>query len=147
MISSGGIVVDPSKIDVVLQWENLMSVMEIRSFLGLDGYYRKFIEGLLKLALTLTQLTRKGHAYVWDVHCEESLQELKKKLTSTPILILSNPSEFFVVYYDALKIGLGGWLMHNGQVMAYSSTPLRVQERNYPTYDIELATVVFTLKI
>lgn len=64
VISSGGIVVDPSKIDVVLQWESLKSVIEIRSFLGLVGYYRKFIEGFSKLALLLTQLTRKGQTYV-----------------------------------------------------------------------------------
>ena len=68
----GGIVVDPSKVDVVLQWESPKSVFEVRSFLGLAGYYRRFIEGFSKLALPLTQLTRKGQAYVWDAKCEKS---------------------------------------------------------------------------
>ena len=111
------------------------------------GYYRKFIEGFSRLALPLTQLTWKGQAYVWDVACEKSFVELKKKLTTAPVLILPNPSESFVVYYDASKMGLGGVLMQNGQVVAYASRQLRVHERNYPTYDLELAAVVFVLKI
>jgi hypothetical protein len=80
--------VNPSRIDVVLQWETLKSIIEIRSFIGLPGYYRNFIEGFSKLAFSLTQLTRKGQAYVWDVHCERSFKELKKKLMYAPILIL-----------------------------------------------------------
>ncbi|PNX73285.1 retrotransposon-related protein [Trifolium pratense] len=121
VISSGGIAVDPAKVDAVLQWKTPESVTEIRSFLGLAGYYRRFIEGFSKLALPLTQLTRKGQAFVWDVQCETSFQELKKKLTSAPVLILPNPSESFVVYCDASKLGLGGVLMQKGQVVAYAS--------------------------
>ncbi|CAJ2636548.1 unnamed protein product [Trifolium pratense] len=78
VISSGGIAVDPAKVDAVLQWGTPESVSEIRSFLGLAGYYRRFIEGFLKLALPLTQLTIKDQAFVWDVKCEEIFQELKK---------------------------------------------------------------------
>lgn len=111
VISSGDIVVDPSKIDVVFQWGTPKSVTEIRSFLGLDDYYRKFIEGFSKLGLPLTQLSRKGQAYDWDVHYEESFQELKNKLTFSPLLIFSNPSELFVVYCDASNMGLGGVLI------------------------------------
>lgn len=78
VIFSGGITVDPSKVDDVLQWETLNSVMEIRSFLGLASYYRRFIEGFSKLEIPLTQLTRKGQVYEWDVAWEESFVELKK---------------------------------------------------------------------
>ena len=147
VISSGGIAVDPSKIDAVLKWETPKSATEIQSFLGLAGYYRNFIEGFSKLALPLTQLTRKGQAYVWDVACEKSFVELKKKLTTAPVLILPNLNESFVVYCDASKMGLGGVLMQNGQVVAYASRQLRVHERNYPTHDLELAAVVFVLKM
>ena len=145
MISRGGVAVDPSKIEAVSKWEAPKSVSEIRSFLGLAGYYRKFIEGFSKLALPLTMLTRKGQAFVWDSKCEEGFQELKRRLTTAPILILPSPSEPFEVYCDASLLGLGGVLMQNKQVVAYASRQLWVHERNYPTHDLELAAVVFVL--
>ena len=111
------------------------------------GYYRRFIEGFSKLSLPLTQLTRKEQAYVWDAKCEKSFQELKKRFTSAPVLILLNLKESFVVYCDAFKIGLGGVLMQNRQVVAYASRQLKVHEKNYPTHDFELAAIVYVLKI
>jgi len=113
VISKGGIVVDPSKVNAMLQWELPKFVFEIRIFLGMAGYYRRFIEGFSKLGLPLTQMTRKGQTYVRDAKCEKSFQELKKRLTSALVLILSNPKESFVVYCDASKMGLGGVLMQN----------------------------------
>ncbi|XP_020208671.1 uncharacterized protein LOC109793617 [Cajanus cajan] len=111
VISEGGIVIDPSKIEAVLEWKAPKSVFEIRSFLGLAGYYRRFIEGVSKLALPLTKLTRKKQPFVWDSKCEEKFQELKRRLTSAPILVLPDPSETFVVYCDASMMGLGGVLL------------------------------------
>ena len=81
------------------------------SFLSFAGYYGRFIEGFSNFAFPLTQLTRNGQAFVWSVQCDESFQELKKKLTSASVLIFPSPSESFVVYYDASKMGLGGMLM------------------------------------
>ena len=121
VISGSGIVVDPSKVDTVLQWETPRSTTEIRSFLGLVGYYRRFIEGFSKLALPLTKLTCKGRAFVWDVQCEESFGELKRRLTSALILTLPNLGEPFVVHFDASKMGLGGVLMQNDKVVSYAS--------------------------
>ena len=121
VILGSGIAVDPSKVDAVLQRETLKSAIEIISFLGLAGYYRRFIEGFSKLELMLTKLSCKGRAFVWDVQCEESFAELKKRLTPTLILTLPNPGEPFVVYCDASKMGLGGVLMQNGKVVAYAS--------------------------
>lgn len=111
VISGGGIVVDLVKFDAMLQWEAPKTVFEIQSFLGLAGYYRIFIEGFSKLALPLTQLTRKVQAFVWDMQCENNFQELKKKLTTVPILILPEPSNPFVVYCDAYDMGWDGVLM------------------------------------
>ena len=122
---------------------NPKSTTEIRSFLGLVGYYRRFIKGFSKLALPLTKFTCKGRAFVWDVQCEESFTELKKRLTSAPILTLPNPGEPFVVYCDASKMGLGGVLIQNDKVVAYTSRQLRTHEKNYPTHDLELVAVVF----
>ena len=106
VILKGGIDVDSSNIEVVPQWEALKYVSEIRSFLGLAGYYRKFIKGFSKLALPLMQLTRKGQAFIWTSQCEASFQELKRRLTTAPILILHDPAKPFVVYFDASLMGL-----------------------------------------
>ncbi|XP_050889042.1 uncharacterized protein LOC127094226 [Lathyrus oleraceus] len=144
---SGGIDVDPSKVDEVLQWEALELVTEIRSFLGLAGYYRVFIKEFSKLALPLIQLNCKGKLFVWDVPYENSFIELKKMLTKTLVLILPGLNGPFVVYYDVSLMGLGSVLTQNGKVMAYSSRKLRIHERNYPTHDLELTAVVFVLKI
>ena len=110
-ICKEGIDVDPSKVEVGLKWETPKSIFEIRSFLGLTSYYRRFIEGFSKLAMPLTKLTHKDQAFVWDSHCESSFRKLKSRLTSTPMLVLPNPSEPFVVYCDAFKMGFGGVLM------------------------------------
>jgi len=147
IISGSGIAVDPSKVDAVSQWETPKSVTEVRSFLGLAGYYRRFIEGFSKLALPLTQLACKGKAFVWDVQCENSFNELKQRLMWAPVLILPKPDEPFVVYCDASKLGLSGVLLQDNKVVAYESRHLRIHERNYPTHDLELAAVVFVLKI
>jgi len=84
---------------------------------------------------------------VWDVQCENTFNELKKRLTTAPVLILPRSDEPFVVYCDASKLGLGGVLMQDNKVVAYASRQLRIHERNYPTHDLELAAVVFVLKI
>lgn len=147
VISKEGISVDPSKVEAVMEWTAPKSLTEIRSFLGLAGYYRKFIEGFSKLALPLTKLTRKGQPFVWTTRCEESFQELKRRLTSAPVLILPCSDSNFNVYCDASKQGLGCVLMQDGKVVAYASRQLRPHEQNYPTHDLELAVVVFALKI
>ena len=84
---------------------------------------------------------------MWYAKCEKNFQELKKRLTSAPVLILPNPKESFVVYCDASKMGLGGVLMKNRQVVAYASRQLKVHEKNYPSHDLELAAIVYVLKI
>ncbi|KAL1189312.1 putative mitochondrial protein [Cardamine amara subsp. amara] len=121
--------------------------MEIRSFLGLAGYYRRFVKGFASLAKSMTKLTGKDVPFVWSSDCEESIAKLKALLTSTPILALPDPGEPYVVYTDASGVGLGCVLMQRGKVIAYASWQLRKHEDNYPTYDLEMAAVVFALKI
>ena len=147
VISKGGIKVDPAKVEAVIGWERPKTVTEIRSFLGLAGYYRRFIEGFSRIALPLTRLTRKGQPFVWTSKCEESFQDLKHRLTTSPVLVLPDPNEPFEIYCDASKMGLGCVLMQNRQVVAYASRQLRPHEENYPTHDLELAAIVFALKI
>ncbi|XP_019455113.1 PREDICTED: uncharacterized protein LOC109356237 [Lupinus angustifolius] len=104
------------------------NMRQIRSFLGLVGYYRKFIEGLSKLALPLTTLTRKGNAFVWMAKCEVNFQELKKRLTTTHVLILPYLKGNYNVYYDVSKQGLGCVLMQQQKVVAYASMQLKTHE-------------------
>lgn len=113
VIFSGGISVDPSKVDTVLEWETPKSITKNRSFLGLASYYRRFIEGFFEINFAF-ESSDSEMSNLWDVQSEESFQELKRKLTSEPILILSSPNESFVVYCDSSKMDLGGVLMRNG---------------------------------
>ena len=146
-MSDEGISVDPNKIEAIINWKQPKSVTEIRSFLGLAGYYRRFVEGFSRLAGPLTALTRKGQKYVWTERCEESFQELKRRLTTAPVLTLPQGTEGFAIYCDASKSGLGAVLMQHGKVVAYASRQLKDYETRYPTHDLELAAVVFALKI
>jgi len=147
VISKEGISVDPSKVEAVVNWARPTSVHEIQSFLGLAGYYRRFVEGFSKLAAPLTKLTKKNEAFIWSEDCERSFQELKHRLVSAPVLTLPSETGGFVIYSDASYKGLGCVLMQNGKVIAYASRQLKVHERNYLTHDLELAAVVFALKI
>ncbi|TYK19165.1 ty3-gypsy retrotransposon protein [Cucumis melo var. makuwa] len=147
VVSSEGVSVDPAKIEAVTNWPRPSTVSEIRSFLGLAGYYRRFVEDFSRIASPLTQLTRKGTPFVWSPACESSFQELKQKLVTAPVLTMPDGSGSFVIYSDASKKGLGCVLMQQGKVVAYASCQLKSHEQNYPTHDLELAAVVFALKI
>lgn len=123
------------------------NVNEIRSFLGLAGYYRRFVRNFSKIARPMTQLLKKESKFIWSEACEKAFQELKKRLTSAPVLALPESDVGYEIYSDASKNGLGCALMQNGKVVAYASRQLRSHEQNYPTHDLELAAVVFALKI
>ncbi|GJS08197.1 putative nucleotidyltransferase, ribonuclease H [Tanacetum coccineum] len=147
IVSAEGITMDPAKVEAITKWPRPTSVTEVRSFLGLAGYYRRFVEGFSRLALPLTKLMRKGEKFVWNEEREKSFEELKQRLVSSPILTLPSGTGGFQIYSDASKKGLGCVLMQHGKVIAYASRQLKPYEVNYPTHDLELAAVVFALKI
>ncbi|KAL0537055.1 hypothetical protein IC582_026023 [Cucumis melo] len=147
VVSKDGVSVDPAKIEAVTGWTRPSTVSEVRSFLGLAGYYRRFVENFSRIATPLTQLTRKGAPFVWSKACEDSFQTLKQKLVTAPVLTVPDGSGSFVIYSDASKKGLGCVLMQQGKVVAYASRQLKSHEQNYPTHDLELAAVVFALKL
>ncbi|RVW68091.1 Retrovirus-related Pol polyprotein from transposon 17.6 [Vitis vinifera] len=118
VVSEAGIAVDHSKVEAVQEWQRPTNVFEVRSFLGLAGYYRRFVEDFSRIAAPMTRLTRKGVKFDWNEECENAFQELKRKLTTAP----------------------------QGKVVAYASRQLKQHERNYPAHDLELAAVVFALK-
>ncbi|GKE41591.1 putative nucleotidyltransferase, ribonuclease H, partial [Tanacetum coccineum] len=142
IVSADGIIMDPSKVEAITKWPRPTTVTEVRSFLGLAGYYRRFVEGFSRLALPLTQLMRKGEKFVWTDERQESFEELKRRLVSAPILTLPSGSGGFQIYSDASKKGLGCVLMQHGNVIAtLSKRQLKPYEVNYPTHDLELAAV------
>ncbi|KAI3755220.1 hypothetical protein L1987_55016 [Smallanthus sonchifolius] len=147
VVNEKGIHVDPSKIEAIKNWAASTTPTEVRQFLGLAGYYRRFIEGFSKIAQPLTALTQKGKAYNWGDNQESAFQHLKQKLCSAPILALPEGTDDFVVYCDASIQGLGCVLMQREKVIAYASRQLKIHEKNYTTHDLELGAVVFALKI
>ncbi|WVZ71044.1 hypothetical protein U9M48_019670 [Paspalum notatum var. saurae] len=142
ILSEKGVAVDPSKVKDVLNWKQPETATEIRSFLGLAGYYRRFIKDFSKTAKPMTSLTKKNSKYVWSSNCEEVFQTLKKLLTSAPVLAQPDVTKPFDVYCDATGNGLGCVLMQEGRVIACASRQLRKHEANYPTHDLELAAVL-----
>jgi hypothetical protein len=114
IVSNGGIDVDPSKVEDVLNWKSPTNVSEIRSFLGLARYYRRIIEGFSKLAKPMTALLEKDAKFIWSEKCQANFEELKKILTIAPVLILPDLSKDFSIYCDASRQGLGCVLMQEG---------------------------------
>ncbi|GJS69956.1 putative reverse transcriptase domain-containing protein [Tanacetum coccineum] len=147
VIDSDGIHVDPAKIESIKDWTSPKSPTEIRQFLGLAGYYWRFIEGFSKIAKPMTKLTQKKVKFEWGDKQEAAFQLLKQKLCSAPILALPEGSEDFIAYCDASKKGLGAVLMQREKVISYASRQLKIHEKNYTTHDLELGAVVFALKI
>ena len=146
VVSTDGIYVNPLKVEAAAIWEQPTTVTEVQSFLGLAGYYRRFIEGFSKIAGLLHCLTRKGIKFEWTDRCEESFQTLKEKLMSAPVLTLPEGNEGFEVYSDASHQGLGCVLMQHKRFVAYASKQLKKHELNYLTHDLELVAVIFALK-
>ena len=147
IVSIEGIKVDPVKIEAVVSWKPPQNVTEVRIFLGLVGYYRRFVKGFSIIASSLTKLLRKWVKFEWDDKCQSSFEQLNKILVKAPVLTQPTSSREYAMYSDASRIGLGCVLMQNGKVVAYASRQLKPHEQNYPTHDLELATVVFALKI
>ncbi|GJY14101.1 putative reverse transcriptase domain-containing protein [Tanacetum coccineum] len=120
--------------------------MEIRQFLGLAGYYQKFIEAFSKIAKSMTKLTQKGVKFDLGDKEVAAFQLIKQKFCSAPTLALPKGSKGFVVYYDASHKGLGVVLMQREKLIAYESRQLKIHEKNYMTHDLKLGSVVFALK-
>ncbi|GJT25398.1 reverse transcriptase domain-containing protein [Tanacetum coccineum] len=139
--------VDPAKIEAVKNWASPTTPTEIRQFLGLAGYYRRFIKDFSKIPKSLTELTQKNKKYIRGEDQETAFQLLKQKLCEAPILALPEGNDDFVVYCDASHQGLEAVLMQREKVIAYASRQLKPNKENYTTHDLELGAVVFALKI
>ena len=128
VVSTSRVSVGPEKIEVVMSWERPKLVIKICSFLGLAEYYRRFIEDFSRLATPMTRLTRNEVKFEWNNLCEKAFQELKRSLTSAPILIVPERGQRYTMYCDASKAGLGCFLMQSERVAAYGSRQLKNHE-------------------
>jgi hypothetical protein len=147
VLSTKGIAVDPSKVKDILEWKPPTTVHQVRSFLGLAGYYRWFIPDFSKLVKPITSLLKNDTKFIWSSKCNEAFEQLKVLLTTTSVLAQPDIEKPFDVCCDASGSGLGCVLMQEGWVIAYASRQLRRHEEHYSTHDLELAVVVHALKI
>ena len=145
VISGKGIAVNPETVKAIVEWLPPKNVKQVRSFLGLASYCRRFVENFSKIAKPLTDLLKKDKKFLWSPQCQESFTLLKQKLTSTPVLVLPDTSKPFQIFCDTSLHGLGAVLMQERQVVAYASRQLKKHELNYPTHDLELAAMLHAL--
>ena len=138
---------DPKKIRAISDWPLPKDVADVWSFMGLTGYYRRFIEGFSKIAYPITSLQKKGVKFAWTSRCQKSFDKLKELLTRAPVLKVVDPLKNYTVYTDASLEGVGGVLSQDRHVVCYVSRKLKEHERNYVVHDLELAAMVHTLKM
>ncbi|GJR09771.1 putative reverse transcriptase domain-containing protein [Tanacetum coccineum] len=132
LIDSQGLHVDPAKIEAVKNWASTTTPIEIRQFLGLFGYYRRFIKDFSKIAKSLTELTQKNKKYIWGEDQEIAFQLLKQKLCKAPILALPEGNDNFVVYCDATLQGLGDVLMQGKKLLHMHPDNLNLMKKTIP---------------
>ena len=147
IVSKEGIRVDPKKIEVVVEWKPTRNVTEVRSFLGLAGYYRRFVKGFFMTVAPMMRLLQKNVKYEWSEKCQRSFDKLKTFLTEAPILTQPTCGKKYVSFSYASLNGLGCVLIQEGKVVAYASRQLKPHEKNYSTRDLELAVIVFALNL
>ena len=146
-MSKDGISIDPNKIKAISEWPVPKNVTNIRSFMGITGYYRNFIEVFSKIDYPITSLRKKGKKFGWSKKCTESFNKLKNLLTTAPIFKIANPFKDFSVWTNAFKEGLCGMIIQENYVVAYESRKLKEHEKNYATHDLELIATIHALKI
>jgi hypothetical protein len=151
LVSDQGLAVDPHKIDTIRDWPQPKNIHELRSFLGLASYYRRFVPGFSKVAAALTSLLHKDQPYLWKEEQESAFQQLKNLLMSTPVLCLPDPSLPFLVTTDASDLAIGAVLSKDqgrgDQPVAFESRKLTPAEKNYATYEKELLAIIHALKV
>jgi hypothetical protein len=150
VVSDHGIMPDPTKVNAVRDWPTPTTVRDVRSFLGLANYYRRFIKHYAHKAVPLTDLTKANTAWVWGDTQQKAFDDIKTTLTTAPVLVMPNPDLPYEVYTDASKFALGAVLLQNqgrgNQPVAFLSRKLTPTECNYPTGDREMLGIVYALQ-
>jgi hypothetical protein len=146
VVTPQGIEVDQAKVEAIQSWPVPTTVTQVRSFLRLAGFYRRFVKDFSTIAGPLHELTKKGAPFTWGKAQEVAFETLKDRLTHTPLLQLPDFNKTFELECDASGIGLGGVLLQEGKPIAYFSEKLNGASLNYSTYDKELYALVRTLE-
>ena len=146
IVSKEGIQVDLKKV-VIIEWKRPRNVTEVRSFLGFTGYYKRFVKGFSMTTAPMTRLLQKNVKFEWSEKCQASFEKFKAFLTEALVLTQPTCGKKYVIFIDASLNRLRCVLMQEGKVVAYASRQLKPHEKNYPMHDMELAAIVFALKI
>lgn len=144
VISADGVATDPTKVDIVKNWPTPIYVKEVRSFLGLAGYYKKYVQGFG--AISLTSLLRKGVVFVWTSEQKSSFQALKAALISAPVLALPDLQKPFLIETNASDKGIGAVLQQDGHPMAYVSKALGTKNQDLSTYEKECLAILLAVE-
>jgi hypothetical protein len=147
VIFGEGIVMDPMKVEAILEWHMSMNVPEVRSFIVLAGYYRLFVEGSSKIENSIMELEKKKKKFFWTQKCTKSFRRIKELFKTTQILKVPGMDEGFLVCTDTSKEGLDRVLMQDGRVVSFISRKLRKHEENYVMHDLELLAIMYALRV
>ena len=145
IISGQGVATDPAKISAIVDWPVPPSIKELRSFLGLAGYYRKFVKHFAVIAKPLTSLLKKQVLFVWTQEHDAAFQQLKQALVSAPVLAMPDFSKTFCIETDASNSGVGAVLMQQGHPLAFISKALGPKIRGLSTYEKEYLAILIAV--
>ena len=145
IVGGGKIRMDKSKVRAISEWEPPTKVAELRSFLGLANYYRRFVEGYSRITTSLTDMLKKGKVWDWKPECEKAFNQLKQEMTREPVLALSDFAKPYEVRTDASDYAIGGVLMQDGHPIAFESRKLNETEHRYTVQEKEMTAVVHCL--
>ncbi|OMO75693.1 reverse transcriptase [Corchorus capsularis] len=146
-LEQGRLRMDMKKVKAIEEWPTPKNVSELRSFLGLANYYRRFVEGYSKRIVVLTELLKKGQGWNWSSNCQEAFENLKKTMMTDPVLALPDIEKPLEVETDASDFALGGVLLQEGHPVAFESRKLNEAERKYTAQEKELLAVVHCLRV
>lgn len=146
VISAKGVAADPKKVEVILAWPRPHNLKTLRGFLGIIGYYRRFIRDYGSIARPLTALLKKNVKFQWNPEAEEAFRRLQKVMTEAPVLVLPNFNERFIVEADASNVGMGAVLMQNGHPLAFASKAFNVRTAQLSAYERELRAIIFAVQ-